>query len=123
MPTQESDYRNQTAVYWKATGDYAAEGEVLVKAAIEIDVRWEEVTEETLVLNNNTVDVDARILVGRDIPNGSILWLGSLADLDDPPTDLRQVVAFSKIPDLKGRAFYRQATVIRYRDELPTIVS
>ncbi len=123
MPTQESGYRNQAAVYWQATGDYGAEGEVLVQSAIELDVRWEELTEETLVLNNNTVDVDARILVDRDIPNGSILWLGSLADLDDPPTDLRQVVAFTKTPDLKGREFYRQATVIRYRDELPTIVS
>ena len=122
MPAQEKAFRNQKAVYWKATGAYSSEAEVLVKEAIELDVRWEQTTGETLVVDNNTVDVDAEILVDRIIPNGSILWLGALTDLIDPPTSLRQVVASTEIPDLKAREFFRSVIVIRYRDELPTIV-
>lgn len=116
--SQETTSRHQKAVLWAANGfdDY---GEPKVDAAVEIDVRWEEKLQEAVDPNGNTVAVDAVAVVNQDIVVGSIMWLGKKDDLATPPVDLKQVMAFNKIPDVKGRVFRRTVDLVRYSNELP----
>lgn len=120
MPAQETICRHQKAVLWAANGfdDY---GEPKVDAAAEITVRWEEGLREAVDPNGNTIAVDAVAVVDQDIVVGSIMWLGLKDDLATPPVGLKQVVSFSKIPDVKGRVFRRTVGLIRYSNELPAL--
>ncbi len=116
----ESTSRHQKAVLWAANGvdDY---GEPKVDAAVEITVRWEEGLQEAVDPNGNTIAVDAVVVVDQAIVVGSIMWLGEKEDLATPPVDLKQVVSFNKIPDIKGRNFRRTVGLIRYSNELPAL--
>lgn len=120
MPAIEASNRHQKAVLWAANGfdDY---GEPKVDAAEEIDVRWEEARREVLNEEGNTVAVDATVVVNQEIAMGSIMWLGELDDVADPPVNLKQVVLYSKIPDVKARHFRRVVSLIRYSNELPVL--
>lgn len=123
MPSNEESCRFQKAVLWPATGfdDY---GKVSISTVtgVEIDVRWEDVQEETLDSNGNTVTTDARVVVDQDITVGSVMWQGALEDVASPPTNLKQVVSFGKIPDVKGRENRRVVRLIRFSNKLPSVV-
>jgi len=121
MPMETSDL-HQLAVYWTANG-YDDYGEPKIDAAVEISTRWEIGNFEALDPQGNTISVDALVVVDREIPIGSILWLGDLADLPADPAnyvDLRQVVSTSYVPDVKNRATRRTVGVIRHNNEIPT---
>ena len=125
MPNIESSCRFQKAVWWAMTGTaYDNYGEPLVSDPVEIDVRWENVRKDILDPQGNTVEVDAVVVVDRDMSVGDILWLGTLYDLpgtsETPTLDIREVVSFSSIPDLKGRYYRRVVMLKRLSDELPT---
>ena len=120
MPSQETTSRHQKAVYWEANG-FDDNGEPKVDAAVELDVRWEERKTETLDPRGNTIAADATVIVDQDIVVGSIVWPGALEDVADPPVDLWTVIDFSKIPDIKGRAYRRFALLMRYSNELPEL--
>ncbi len=124
MPSPESSDRKQKAVLWAATaatgfGDY---GGHKVSDPIEIKVRWEERKRESVDANGNTIAVDATVVVDRVIGVGSIVWLGKKVDVASPPVNLKQVVAYQEVPDVKGRKIRRTVLLTRYSDELPTIV-
>ncbi len=119
--SQESDYRFQKAVLWVFAG-YDGHGDVTVSAATEIDVRWEERRREVLDANGNSIAIDATVVVGQEIAVGSVLWLGALADVASPPVNLKQVVVYDSIPDVKGQEFRRTVGLVKYSDSLPTIV-
>jgi len=121
MPSLASSGRHQKAVLWAATGNFDNEGDALISSPVEITVRWEEVLEEAVDPNGNTVAVDAKITVDRVITVGSILWLGELIDLPSPPTELKQVIGRNHIPGIKSRQTYRSLMLMRYSDTLPTI--
>lgn len=112
--------RHQKAVLWAANG-FDNYGEPKVHGPVEIAVRWEEEGQEALDAQGNNIAIDASVVVDREIPVGSIMWLGRLRDVADPPVNLNQVVSFNKIPDVKGRTFRRTALLIRYSDALPSL--
>lgn len=117
---------HQKAVLWTATGkdDY---GQVTVDAAYasgaEVSVRWEEGRRESLDANGNRIGIDGRVAVDREIAVGSILWLGAKDDLPDAAVDLRQVVNYKTIPDVKNRASRRTVEVIRFGNTFPAVTA
>lgn len=120
MPHQETTSRHQKAVLWAASG-FDDNGKVKVAAAVEINVRREEKRTETLDPTGNTIAADATVVVNQDIVVGSIMWLGELEDVADPPVNLWAVIDFNKIPDIKGRAYRRTVMLMRHSNELPEL--
>lgn len=120
MPTPEDSHRNQKAVLWEVSGvdDY---GRRTVSAAEEVMVRWESSTPQPSNPRSNAVHADAIAVVGQAIAVDSIMWLGALDDVADPPVDLMVVVDYSEVPDVKGRKIRRVVQLRRYSDSLPTI--
>jgi len=119
-----SRYLNQKAVLWAASGTDES-GSVTVSAAVEINVRWEEKQSQVLDAQGQVVAVDITVVIDQDIAVNSLLWLGAKEDLADVPVDLKQVIGRNKVPTLrKGRTqkYRRTVGVIRYSNELPTIV-
>jgi len=116
----ENDYLRQKAVLWENNG-YDRYGKIKLKSPVEIDCRWEKGHEESLDHQGHTVGYDVNVVVDQDIAPGSILWLGSLADVPSPPTNLRQVIEFRKTPDIKAVVHRRVVRLARYSDELPSI--
>lgn len=115
--------RRQYAVLWARTG-WDGNGEPKVAPAREIKVRWEFTQREVIGDDGTPIAVDATVDVGEDIPTGSIMWLGRLADLPDGKEfdqPLLQVITADKIPDIKGRQFARSVTLSKWRRTLPTI--
>ena len=124
MPALESLDRKQKAAYWEA---YTAAnqldnyGQRNVKSPVELKVRWVEGQREMLDAQGNSIAVDATAVVDRVIPLGSILWLGALADVPNPITQLHEVISRENTPDIKGRNMRRTVGLKRFRDALPTI--
>lgn len=124
MPEQELSHRFQKAVLWER-GYYDAYGQPTAKDPVEIDVRWEDNQSESLDQQGNTVVLDASVTVDRKIAPGSLMWLGSLADLPfgtdlgDETEKLMQVVTCNEVPDIKGRVTWREVGLKRYTDSLP----
>ncbi len=122
MPAMESDCLFQKAVLWAATTTFADDNSLSVSAAAEINVRWEDTKIEDPDGKGNVTSIVAEVVVGQDIAIGSIMWLGELEDIASPPVNLRKVINFSKIPDVKGRKFRRTVQLMRFHNTLPTIV-
>ncbi len=120
MPPLETDGRLQKAVLW-AANDTDRYGELKVDAAIQIDIRWETGQKEAVDPQGNTIAFESTVIVDRVIPVGSILWLGEKNDLPNPPTNLRHVVDYSEIPDVKGRNFRRVVSLMKHSNELPAL--
>lgn len=124
MPHQETAYRRQTAVLWECTGKDRT-NEPILSSPREIKVRWNNDQSSMLDESNTVVRVDALVETTCDVPVDSILWLGCLEDWygtgsGSDESQLMQVRLFQKTPDLKGRAFYRRAGLLRFRGVLPT---
>ncbi len=120
MPALEKLFRHQKAVLWEASGtdDY---GEVTLDAAAEVTVRWTERQREGVDSQGNTIAIDASAVVDQQIAVGSIMWLGELVDLPAIPTNLKQVVNYGSVPDVKGREFWRTVLMIKYGNTLPVL--
>jgi hypothetical protein len=113
---------HQYAVLWMASGSHNATGEPTLNTPTEIKVRWEENRAETLDSKNDRVAIDANVAVDREITEGSILWKGKLLDhTTGTSTNYKQVVAYSEIPDVKGRNPRRLVTLIKHSDTLPDL--
>jgi len=115
--------RNQKAVLWLWDGtsvdDY---GKAKPAVAIEISVRWEEVNKEVTDSEGLTIGIASQVVVDRDIPIGSLLWLGAIADIASPPVNIRQVVMVNKAQNFNGREIRRTVLLKKYSDSLPTLV-
>lgn len=120
MPHPTKRHRHQKAVYWEfiREGDYGA---AEVMAPVEITVRWIAGRKDTLDSRGNVVSIDAVLVVNQDIPIHSEMWLGTMDSWlgtgsagDD--TEVLRVVNFKKVPDLKGRNFYREVELKRKGD-------
>jgi hypothetical protein len=121
MPAIEIGDRTQKAVLWAASGSFDQDGEPTLAAATEITVRWLESQDGTLVVDGNTIQIDAKVIVDRDIPIDSVMWLGALEDIATPPVDLKRVAARKHTPDIKGRETRRVLTLVRHSNELPVL--
>lgn len=123
MPAPEVSFLRQKAVLLPATGtdDY---GRKSVGTAVEIDCRWINKRSEVLAPNGQTIAVDATVIVKREIPIGSVLWLGRLADwagtgFGEDDGTLMESVSYNETPDLKARVTRRTVGLIRRADALP----
>jgi hypothetical protein len=124
MPTPETDYLFQKAVLWSATaGEIDDDNDQMVAAADEIDVRWENVDKQSIDPQGNVVAISASVVADQEIPIGSIMWLGKLKDIADPPVDLMEVITSKSIPDIKGRETRRTYGLARFSNTLPTLIS
>mgnify|MGYP003626751107 CR=1 FL=1 len=119
MPVETENLPQKAVLLTKSGADMY--GKPTTAAAVEIDCRWENVTETVNESPDKVVSTIANIVVDRDIAKGSILWLGSIIDFVSPYTELHEVYLFSKIPDLKGRNFRRRVKTIRFTDKLPSL--
>ncbi len=105
-----------------AAGTFDSDGQQQVMAAVEINVRWERTGRQVAGPRNATITEDSLVVVDRDIVEQSILWLGKFVDLPSTIVNLREVLTFRSIPDLKGRNFRRTVSLIWHSDTLPTTV-
>ena len=121
MPSVESASRNQSAVLW-AKSSLDNFGKPTVDSPLEIYVRWEEKLKESIDSQANAIAVDATVWVAQEITVGSIMWLGTLAEWNaSEKTNLKQVVGYRSIPNIKGRLFEQTVTVQKYSDSLPSL--
>lgn len=127
MPPPELAHRHQKAVLWSAQEVRGrtvvdAYGEPKVNAPIEIWVRWVFGRTEITGTDGNTVAVDATAVVDRRIPEGSNMWLGSLADWlgtgsGDEETEVMYVQISSTAHDIKGRVVARTVGLMYFRND------
>ncbi len=113
--------RRQDATLWAAGTESTEIGRKKVLANVAIKVRWEDREQDALDASGETIRVDALAVVDRDVAIGSLMWLGKRADWSTATGDLKEVVTFSKVPNLKGTRFRRVVGLIRYSDDLPPI--
>ena len=119
MPVIEVMNLFRKAVLWTKSGvnDY---GVATVEIdPIEINSRWETAPTESGASDNEVQSSQSSVIVDRDIEVGSVIWLGTLADLPAPESQLMQVMSFTKVPDIKCRKFHRSVMVKRFTDSLP----
>lgn len=124
MPQPETSHRFQDAVLWPREG-YTDYGEPVLGLPVELRVRWENARRGSLDPQGQTIAIDATVVVDRTVAVDSLMWLGTLEDWyatgsSGQDNGLSQVVAFSAIPDLKGRVIRRLCYLRRYKDSLPS---
>jgi len=115
MPALETDCREQFAVYEEATGtdDY---NQATRAAPVELKVRWELTRSQIIDAAGDTISIEAQVVVNQVIVEGSTMWLGKLADYPASPANLKEVVVFKEIPDIKGREFRRTVLLRKFSD-------
>ena len=115
MPTLETDCREQFAVYEEATGldDYNQQTRA---APVEIKVRWELTRSQVVDAAGNTIAIDAAVVVNQVIVEGSTMWLGKLTDYPATPANLKEVVVYKEVPDIKGRNTRQTVLLRKYSD-------
>lgn len=127
MPALEVMDMHDDAVVWTTAG-VDGRGEPKVSPGREIKVRWVNVS---TVFPNNLDPTDAQqydvtLAVSEDFPDVSLFFQGTLAAWADAETTtnavLYQLKRTSKAKDIKGNVTRREASLIRYKDRLPTIV-
>jgi len=124
MPPVERDSLYQKAVLWAANGTISRYGEKEVSAAVEIDARWEEGLTRTINEDGTPSSSSGTVHVDQAIAEGSIMWLGKLADLPNPITEstgLAEVVGANEMTDISGRDIKRDVQVQKFRGTLPTV--
>jgi hypothetical protein len=111
----------QKAVYWppqssESSGDdFDDFGQPLVSLdPIEIDCRWEDVSQEFIAANGTNQVSRALVYVGQDVTVGGILMLGELVDIIDPVNiktnpNTWEIKRFDKLPNLKNTKYLRTA--------------
>lgn len=123
MPELETMDRNQKAVLWLKTGVDSYSQPLVAETPIELDVRWNHRGSVMTGPTGEPVAVNAVVIVDRDIPLGSSMWLGTLADLSGtgstPEEDVMEVVAQSKTYSLCGKYIRRTVGLVRASDTLP----
>lgn len=120
MPPQELAFRTQKAVLWPRES-FDPFGKPVVGDPVEISVRWE----EELAVTAQATGATGMLIVDRQIPTRSSMWLGELANWsgvrpdEDETGSIMEVIEYHEIPDLKGRVSLRQVMVVRARSSWP----
>lgn len=125
MPNPENDCLFQKALLWAASATVVDDdtNEPKVSAAVEIDVRWQNVQKEIPDGQGNVISVIGQVVVDQDVTLGSIMWEGTLETVAATPVDLKKVIAFNKTPDVRGDVNRRTVLLARFSNTLPTLLS
>lgn len=118
--SMETEDRHDTVVYWEATSRRTKHGKPILSSPIEILVRWENRTETVHGKDIAPIQIEAVLVVDRDIPEGSMFWRGELADVANA-TNFMRVEKYTDVPDIKGIEHRRLAYLGRYGDSLPEV--
>jgi hypothetical protein len=117
MPNLETDCLEQDAVLFAKAGyDKYGEPTITSTTGTAIKCRWEVSQSEAVDPFGNTIAIDSTVYVDREIAIGSLLWKGAIASIADPPVDLKEVVTYEEIPDIKNRYVRRLVGVVKYSD-------
>jgi hypothetical protein len=104
-----------TAVYWEYSGPDGYGGHEY-KSAVEINCRW--MYEREVIVNDQGKQIisNAQILVLQDLVEQSMIYKGTLDDLDSDETEIPEkskvtwhIKRFRKVPSIDGRSFNRKA--------------
>lgn len=114
--------RHQTAVLWEATG-FDEFGNVTVSSPVELKVRWQSIRQELTQTDGTVKATDSSVVVNRQITEGSIMRLGTLATTPNPPTNLKRVVRYNETPSLKNRFVRQTVDLETAKGVLPTLTT
>lgn len=126
MPSPETFQRNQDAVVWFKTGD-DQRGEPLLAEPVELKVRYERGRSAGFMAQVEGGSYDGILVVDRPIPDGSLVYLGSMdrwlgvgsGSQMTQATLLYQTTRYEEVPDDKGREVWRECRMERFRGKLP----
>ena len=121
MPALEDQFRYQKITVLQAAG-FDAYGKRTVSAAKGMRARWNQRKREGYDVAGHLITIEGDLVVGQDVPIGSIVWLGDVDDYTATSGDLMVVVGFDSTPDLKARWNFRIAQLARYGEAQPTVV-
>ncbi len=127
MPPPELSGRLQDAVLWESQGRQGHYGEHKVRPPVQILVRWQDGRSEAVDPDGNKIGLDATVVAPDcEIPIGSIMWKGCLADWYGTGSgaselDMMEVRTRSTAPDIKNRFSFRTLGLARFRGELPEL--
>lgn len=121
MPAVEVHDLKQQVVIYRAAGTNR-DGLATVSAPEELTVRFRAGLNDSFGTDENTVSVNASMVLPEAVPIGSIVWEGRLCDLPATPTPLYVVVNFSDVPDIKNRHRRKTAQLSFFSDTLPEII-
>lgn len=116
----------QRAVYMAATGKDRF-GHTTRAAPVQVNVRFEFSKRRGVGPDGVTEATDAWAAVDRDMPSGSLLWLGELTDWYGTGSgtyveaDVYEVTTKKEIPDEKGRSVRRTVNLRRFSDRVPEL--
>lgn len=118
-----SDPPNDITLWAATTPDI--NGDMKVSSPINIKGFWIASKSRVLDQDNNHVRTSVTVTdLDREIPTGSIMRLGRVADVPSPPTNLYSVADYNEAPDFHGENFVRSVKLIKYNNSsLPTIDS
>lgn len=104
--------RKQKAVLWEEDG-VDVYGAPKFKDPVEIDCRWDGVSEQFVDSDGSVKVSRARVMVDRDFNEGSLLKRTTLASIDQSKggreQDAWEVRKFENIPNLRATEFLRIA--------------
>jgi hypothetical protein len=120
----ETDDLFQWAVLWPALPLAATDGQgqQRIGPAVDIPARWSKGSRLNQAALEQNKTATAEVVVDREIPVGSILWQGQIADLPSPLRNLYQVLENKERWDVKGRNVRRSVVVTSFNETLPESV-
>ena len=128
MPAFEQMDRHQTALYWSDAGSDTY-GQMRVRAAREIMVRWVFVRREIIDADGNKAQLDAEVVMNEQPTIGSLMWQGDLDDFNGTGSgsayggvELYEVKVVEYTPDIKNRMIRWTAGLARHGSNLPTVI-
>src|SRR5690554_523382 len=104
--------RKQKAVYWEPTGRVDRNGNPVFEDPVEIDCRWEDVSELFLDENGNQQVSKAKVYVDRDVKLRGYLKLGEIYGISEGPlkySDVHTIRRFERLPNLRNTETLRTA--------------
>ena len=110
----------QTAVYWGLASegdegiDFDDYGQPLLTDPVDLDCRWEDVSEEFISADGTRQLSRAKVYVNEDVDVGGILMLGTEDDITDSDNVKEnkgawEVKRFDSLPTFKATEFLRTA--------------
>lgn len=127
MPPLERTDCKQDALYWERTG-WDREVNPVTADPVALKVRWVNKRREVIDRHGNTIALDATAVVKQEVADGSLMWLGTLAEWQGTGSglvenQLMQVVWFDSATDIKHRVaaghVRRTVGLMRFRDAVP----
>lgn len=109
-------FLKQTCTYW-SPGTVGADGRPAFGTPTTMSCRWEDRPELVVDKEGREVKAQTRIYLEEDVELGGYLFLGTSTASDPKEVEgASEIMAFSKLPSIKGDEFERKAWLTtRYR--------